>query len=149
MKLMFNPSGERLCLRTTGGAWVLPWSDVVRANEDLPCRALAIDAGPRTMETDSGPTEKGDYVYALDYDHERERFLFGGPEGRVRYVEPSSGRSEALLEPPGRSPINQLGLSLDGSVLGLTIQPDFYSNAIQKVGPVVQFWNYPAPSKTS
>jgi WD40 repeat protein len=148
-RMMFDPSGEWLCLGTSGGAWVYPWSDVVRANEDLPRPALAIDAGPRTMETDRGPTEKGDYVYALNYDHDRERFLFGGLEGRVRYVEPSSGRSGALLEPPGRSPINQLGLSLDGSVLGLTIQPDFYSNAIHKVGPVIQFWNYPALSETA
>jgi hypothetical protein len=146
-RMMFDPSGEWLCLGTSGGAWVYPWSEVVRANEDLSRPAVAVDAGSRFVETDHGPTKQGDYVYALDYDPERQRFLFGGLEGRVRYLEPRGGRSGVLLEPPGRWPIHHLGLSLDHSALGLTIQPDFYSNALYKAGPAVQFWNYRALSK--
>ena len=145
--MMFDPSGEWLCLGTSGGVWVYSWSEVVRAAEDLLRPALAVDGGSRFVETDHGPTQQGDYVYALDYDPERKRFLFGGLEGRVRYLEPDGGRAGVLLEPPGRWPINHLGLSLDHSALGLTIQPDFYSNAVNKAGPVVQFWNYRALSK--
>jgi hypothetical protein len=147
-RMMFDPDGEWLCLGTSAGAWVYPWSDVASAAENLPRPALTVDAGSRLVETDHGPMERGDYVYAIDHDLERGRFLFGGLEGRVRYVEPRSGRSGVLLEPPGRSRINALGLSLDRSALAVTIDPDSLSNALYKAGPVVQFWNYPALSKT-
>lgn len=147
-RMMFDPDGEWLCLGTSGGVWVYPWSDVVSASDDLPRPALTVDAGSRIVETDHGPLEQGDYVYAIDHDPERGRFLFGGLEGRVRFVEPRSGRSGVLLEPPGRWPINHLGLSLDRSAIGVTIQPDYHSNALYKAGPVVQFWNYSALSKT-
>ena len=147
-RMMFDPDGEWLCLGTSSGAWVYPWSDVATATESLPRPALTVDAGSRFVDTDHGPMEQGDYVYAIDHDPERGRFLFGGLEGRVRYVEPRSGRSGVLLEPPGRSRINDLGLSLDRSALALTIFPDSLSNALYKAGPVAQFWNYPALSKT-
>ena len=147
-RMMFDSDGEWLCLGTSAGAWIYPWSDVASATEELPRPALTVDAGSRLVETDHGSMEQGDYVYAIDHDPDRGRFLFGGLEGRVRFVEPRSGRSGVLLEPPGHWPINQLGLSLDRSALALTIQPDYHSNALYKAGPVVQFWNYPALSKT-
>jgi hypothetical protein len=147
-RMMFDPKGEWLCLGTSDGAWVYPWSDVATATENLPRPVLTVDAGSRYVETDHGPIEQGDYVYAIDHDPDRGRFLFGGLEGRVRFVDPRSGRSGVLLEPPGRWPINHLGLSLDRSAVALTIQPDSYSNALYKAGPVVQFWNYSALPKT-
>ena len=98
-RMMFDPDGEWLCLGTSDGAWVYPWSDVATATEDLPRPALTVDAGSRFVETEHGPMERGDYVYAIDHDPDRGRFLFGGLEGRVRFVEPRSGRSGVFLSP--------------------------------------------------
>jgi hypothetical protein len=142
--MMFDPSGEWLCMGTSAGARVYAWSEIVRAKEDLPPPVQTVDAGTRIVETELGEKEQRDYVYALDFDSERHMFLFGGLEGRVRFLEPHSGNTGVLLEPPGGWPINHLALSLDRSAIGLTIQPDFYSNAFHKPGPVVQFWDYSA-----
>ncbi len=147
-RMMFDPMGEWLCLGTSDGAWVYPWSDVVSATDNLPAPGPDSRRWLANRRNRPWTHAAGDYVYAIDHDPERGRFLFGGLEGRVRYVEPLGGRSGVLFEPPGRWPINHLGLSRDRSAIGLTIQPDFHSNALYKAGPVVQFWNYLALSKT-
>jgi hypothetical protein len=143
-RMIFDQSGEWLCLGTSKGAWVYPWSEVVQSGEDLPRPSLAVDAGSRIVETDRGSMMEVDYVYGVDYDPERHWLLFGGLEGPVRYLDLRTGRSGVLFEPPVQCPMTHLGPSIDRSALGLTSQPEWHSNSIHKAGPVVQFWDYPA-----
>jgi hypothetical protein len=49
-----------------------------------------------------------------------------------------------LVEPPGQWPILGLALSRDQTALGLQYQPEFLSRSINRPGPVLEFWNYPA-----
>ena len=85
----------------------------------------------------------GGYFFALVFDPEGERLLFGGKDGQVGFLDMVTGRSGVLLEPPGRPPIIALELSRDRSVLCCTCDPDMFAHGNDRRGPVLQFWNYP------
>ncbi len=142
--MIFDKSGDRLCLGTQNGVRVYRWDEVVRAHDDMSRPIMAVDLGSKSMKMDSHSTEKEQYVNALDYDAERDWVLFAGLEGLVRYLDLSSGRSGVLLEPPEDWPILQIELSIDRSALAVRYGPDFFSQKLDKRGIAVQFWNYRA-----
>ncbi len=145
--MIFDKSGDRLCLGTQNGVRVYRWDEVVKAQDDMPRPIMAVDLGSKTMNMGDFSTEKDQYVYAIEYDEERDWVLFAGLEGLVRYLDLSSGRSGVLLEPPEDWPILQVELSIDRSALAVKYQPDFYSQKVDKRVAAVQFWNYEALCK--
>jgi hypothetical protein len=142
-RVRFDPSGERLCLATTGGVRVYSWHDVLNADGDLRPE-LAVDIPGTMVETEQGMIRRDGYVY--DFDLDRDRLLFGGLDGRVRYLDIDSGQSGVLLEPPALPPIHRLVLSRDRTTLALTTNPDMFAQGRNKRGPLIQFWDYQAIS---
>jgi hypothetical protein len=143
-QLMFDPSGERLFAATFEGARVYRWSEVLQAKGEMPTPTHKVTLEPWLKETPEGPAARNSFVAALAYDPERDRLLFAGQEGRVRYLDLADGRTDILLEPPGRPAIGQLALSRDRSALGITCEPDINEEGRTRRSAVVQFWDYPA-----
>jgi hypothetical protein len=83
----------------------------------------------------------GRYIYALDYDPQRELFLYGGLGGVIGCLDLANGGHRTLVELPGRPAIMQLSLSRDGRALACTTLPQFYRDT-QKLAPEVCIWDY-------
>jgi hypothetical protein len=143
-QLMFDPSGERLFAATYGGARVYLWREILQAKGEMPMPTLAVRLEPWLKETPNGPEPRNSFVAALAYDPDRDRLLFAGQEGRVRYLDLADGRTGILVEPPGRPAIGQLALSRDRTALGITCEPDINEEGRMRRSAVVQFWDYPA-----
>ncbi len=141
-RVRFDLDGEWLFVATMGGARVYAWSDVLETEDLRP--AFSVDVPGMMIETDQGEVRREGYVYDLDHDTDRNRLLFAGLDGRVRFLDLASGKSGVLLEPPGLPPILRLGLSRDRATLALTCSPDMFDQRSQKRGPVLQFWDYEA-----
>jgi hypothetical protein len=148
-RLRFNTAGERLALATMAGVRVYPWRDVVDADGDLPRPALAVDVAGTMVEAGRGAVHQGGYIYDVEFDPDRERLLFAGLDGRVRFLDLASGRSGVLLEPPAHPPIHRLIFSRDRSTLALVAMPDMFNHGRNRRGPILQFWDYQAISRDS
>jgi hypothetical protein len=142
-RIRFDPSGEHLALATMNGVRVYPWPSVLNGDGDLARPALAVDVAGTAVE--AGLTSPaGGYVYDLDYDPDRARFLFAGLDGRVRFLDTASGGSGILLDPPARPPIHRLALSRDRSALALIAAPGMFDRGRNRRASVIQFWDYGA-----
>ncbi len=146
-RVRFDPSGERLALGTIAGVRVHPWRDVVDADGDLPRPGLAVDLAGTMIAAGPGASRSGGFVYDLEFDPDRDRLIFAGLDGRVRFLDLASGRSGILLEPPAHPPIQRLALSRDRSAMALVAMPDLFSQGRNRRGPIVQFWDYQAISR--
>ncbi|SIO58828.1 hypothetical protein SAMN05444166_5825 [Singulisphaera sp. GP187] len=144
VQLAFDPAGERLFAATLLGVRVYRWHDVLAATGAMPPPALAVDLEPWFEETPEGPVSRNSFVAALTHDPERDRLLFGGQEGLVRYLDLADGRTGVLVEPPGRKPIGHLALSRDRTVLGVTSGPDINEEGPTRRAATIQFWDYSA-----
>jgi hypothetical protein len=147
--LRFDPSGERLALATMAGVRVYPWRDVVGADGDLPRPALAVDVAGTMVAARRGVVHLGGCIYDLEFDTDRDRLIFAGLDGRVRFLDLPSRRSGILLEPPAHPPIHRLVLSRDRSALALIASPDMHVRGRSRRGPLLQFWDYQAISRES
>jgi WD40 repeat protein len=141
-RMLFDPTGERLFLATDNGVRVYPWGDILGNDGDLPRPVLAVDSQKNADDPHHGSSNRGNFTYDLDHDPERDRLIFAGLEGCVRYLDLATGKSGILLEPPKRVPILRLALSRNRETLAITIYPDMYVNSRNKRGPALQFWDY-------
>ena len=142
-RFRFDPSGDRLALATVNGVRVYSWPEVADFDGVLPRPALAVNVPGTTIDTGRGATHPvGGIVYDLEYDPDRDRLLFAGIDGRVRFLDLASGHSGILLEPPTRPPILQLTLSRDRSTLALIATTDIYKRSANGREPILQFWDY-------
>jgi hypothetical protein len=144
LRLAFDAEGHRLFAGTSAGLRVYDWSEIKGAERDTPRPIAAVDLQPYMEETRDGPQQRQGCVYGLDHDRERDRIIFGGLEGRLRFLDLASGKNGVLLELPGRPPILSLCLSRDRTALAVVVHPDAFSQARRRPGPIAQFWNYPA-----
>lgn len=134
-RLAFDTAGERLFVATRAGVRVYRWREVAETAGDTPGTEFSVDVGPPTPDPSGRPVTPGGHVYDLAYDHDRERLLFGGLDGRIRYLDLSGGRDGTLLEPPGRPPVLRLGLSRDRSALILTVHPGMFARGKSRRAP--------------
>jgi WD40 repeat protein len=144
LSLLFDDSGERLCIGSNRGVHVYNWNDVIAAKDRWPNSVHVVDLQPRLVKSRNVSINQDPSVLSIVYDADREWLVFGSQDGRVHFLELQSGISGVLLEPPGAWPILQIAISNDRSVLGLTYKPEPLSTSINRPGPVLQFWNYPA-----
>jgi hypothetical protein len=86
---------------------------------------------------------EGRYIYAMAYDAHRERFVYGGMGGVIGCLDLANGEHRTLAELPGRPTIDRMALSLDGSKLACTTQPQFYRDP-KKLAAEVCVWDYQA-----
>ncbi len=141
-RIRFDPSGEWLALGTMAGVRVYPWREVCENDGDLARPALAFDIAETAVESRHGSPLLGGYIYDLECDPDRARFLFAGLDGRVRFLDLTSGQSGTLLDLPGRPPIHRLAFSRDRSTLALIAAPGMFDNGRDQRGNIIQFWDY-------
>jgi hypothetical protein len=87
----------------------------------------------------------GGAVSAFAHDPGRDWLLFGGADGRVRYLDLATGQTATLLEPPGRRPIRQLSFSRDRTALAAACGTDMIEDGSARAmrsSSAVQFWDY-------
>jgi WD40 repeat protein len=146
-QIAFDPSGERLFAATWGGLRVYLWRDCIEASGLMPPPVLAIDADELVHETADGLLDVGGAVTAFCHDPNRDWLLFGGSDGRARYLDLATGQTGSLLDPPGLRPIRRLALSRDRTVLAMACGTDMIEDGSarpMRSSAAVQFWNYPA-----
>ena len=147
-QLEFDPSGDRLFAATEGGLRVYLWRECMEASAEMPPPILAVDAEEWVHKTADGMLSVGGAVSRSAHDPDRDWLLFGGADGRLRYLDLASGHADTLLEPPGLRPIGKLAFSRDRTVLGASCGTDMIEDASARPmrcsSSAVQFWDYRA-----
>lgn len=146
-QLAFDPGGEHLFAATSGGLRVYSWNACVKADAELPPPILAVDANKLVSEAADGFISIGGAVNDFIHDEDRDWLLFGGVDGRLRYLDLATGQAETLLELPGRRPINRLSLSRDRTVLGVSCGTDMIEDGSarpMRSSAALQFWDFQA-----
>lgn len=139
--LKFSPDGRLLFCATTRGLRVLEWGKVLVAEKSTPAPIFAASAMP--LESPLKPSEQRDYVnfaYDVEFDEARNRLLFCGIEGTIRFLNLSDGSTGILLKPPGSNYIWRLHLSLDREHICCVCNPS--TEERNKKPNRIQVWNY-------
>jgi len=139
--LKFSPDGRLLFCATTRGLRVLEWEKVLVAEKSTPAPIFA--ASPMPLESPLKPSEQRDYVnfaYDVEFDETRNRLLFCGIEGTIRFLNLSDGSTGILLKPPGSNYIWRLHLSLDREHICCVCTPSTEDR--NKKPNRIQVWNY-------
>src|SRR5260221_255081 len=125
-------------------SWALrsfQWEMVLVAEKSTPAPIFA--ASPMPLESPLKPSEQRDYVnfaYDVEFDETRNRLLFCGIEGTVRFLNLSDGSTGILLKPPGNNYIWRLHLSLDREHICCVCTPSTEDR--NKKPNRIQVWNY-------
>jgi hypothetical protein len=120
----FGPDGRLLFCATTRGLRVLEWDKVLGAEKSTPAPLFA--ASPAPLESPMKPSERRDYInytYDVVLDEQKNRLLFGGTEGAVRFLNLNDGSTGVLLKPAGDDYIWRLHLSADREFVGCVFSP--------------------------
>jgi hypothetical protein len=139
--LKFSPDGRLLFCATTRGLRVLEWEKVLVAERSTPAAVFAASAMP--LESPLKPSEQTDYLnfaYDVEFDETRNRLLFCGIEGAVRFLNLSDGSTGILLKPPGSNYIWRLHLSRDREHICCVCTPSAEDRNKKKNR--IQIWNY-------
>ncbi len=113
-QLAFDPSGKRLFAATEKGLRVYLWRDCTAASAEMPPPILAVYADDPFHETADGLLGIGEAVAAFCHDPDRDLLLFGGADGRVRFLDLTTGQTGTLVEPPGLRSITRCWHSVAG-----------------------------------
>lgn len=139
--LKFSPDGRLLFCATTRGLRVLEWEKVLAAEKSTPAPLFA--ASPMPLESPLKPSEQRDYVnfiYDVEFDAMRNRLLFAGIEGTIRFFNLNDSSTGVLLKPPGTNYIWRLMLSLDRQHICCICLPSTEDR--NKKPNRIQVWNY-------
>jgi len=139
--LKFSPDGRLLFCATTRGLRVLEWDKVLAAEKSTPAPLFA--ASPMPLESPLKPAEQRDYInfiYDVAFDEKRNRLLFCGIEGTVRFFNLNDSSTGILLKPPGKDYIWRLQLSADREFICCFCTPpsDDRNNKPNRI----RVWNY-------
>jgi hypothetical protein len=145
--IRFDASGNRLLVATDAGVQVYAWGDMLAARDGDLRPAQAVHLAGAVVDRGQGPMHEDGWIYGLDHDPARNRLLFGGLDGHLRFLDLDSGNSGLLLSPPGLPPIRGVVLSRDRATLCLVADKDFLVHGPNLRGPVLQFWDYEAISQ--
>lgn len=139
--LKFSSDGRLLFCATTRGLRVLEWDKVLAAEKSTPAPLFA--ASPMALESPLKPLERRDYinyVYDVVFDEKRNRLLFCGIEGTVRFFNLNDSSTGILLKPPGKDYIWRLQLSADREFICCYCTPP--SDDRNKKPNCIRVWNY-------
>jgi WD40 repeat protein len=137
----FSPDGKWLFCGTREGLHALEWKEVAACPDMSPVTSrFFVRADIVEKELPGGTVHKSSLVYAVVFDSARERVLFSGLEGKVRYLELASGKFGDLLVPPDPVPMFECGLLPDRSALVCT---SVKLGLNQKSPSHFQVWSYP------
>ncbi len=144
--LACSADGRFVFCATNEGVRVYDWEGFQAATESTPPPVFTAEAEAVSVEIGYGMTSAHRNIYTLAHDAGGNRLLFGGLDGRVRYLDLATGRGGTFLDPPGRPAIQRLGLSRDRSALCCTCQPDPLAREKRRPA-LLQVWNYAALDK--
>jgi len=117
---------------------VYSWKEICATDEPIP--AFSIDPEPLERKTLQGTFPVPGFIHALAHDDRANRLLFGGGSGLVHFLDLASGATGVVLDPPGRGPIRELGLSRDRSALLCMCGGKTWEDSGQRVA-LLQVWN--------
>lgn len=140
--LQFTPDGKWLICGTNQGLRVFCWPNLQTTTEASPTPDFSIQAGQLPPQPDEPVQFAGRWVYGLDYDPAQQRVLFGGLEGKIRYLDLTSGKGGELLAGPERTVILKLSLTPDRTAIVVTRHPMTVRNDPEPER--FQIWNYQA-----
>ena len=139
--LKFSTDGRLLFCATTRGLRVLEWDGVLAAEKSTPTPVFG--ASPMPLESPLKPSEQRDYinfVYDVEFDEPRNRLLFCGIEGAIRYFNLNDASTGILLKPSGDNYIWRLQLSPDREHICCVCIPS--ADDRNKKSNRIQIWNY-------
>jgi hypothetical protein len=138
--LKFSPDGSLLLCAMEEGIVAYRWKDILTAHKSLPDPIAS--APSELTAVGSGPyPSRHRMTNDLTYDWERKVLLFGGLEGKIRYLEVESNRSGVLLELPGHPALLNIGISSDLGALYSVSLDGMFDQGPRKP-PVLHIWNY-------
>jgi hypothetical protein len=111
------------------------------AEKSTPAPVFA--ASPMPLESPLKRSEQRDYVnfiYDVEFDQMRNRLLFGGIEGTIRFFNLNDGSTGILLKPPGTNSIWRLMLSPNREHICCVCTPSTEDR--NKKPNRIQVWNY-------
>lgn len=136
----FSPDGRLLLCGTNAGLRVFEWATLLQGDPQKVEWKYAV--GEHGLNQFKDPGKQMLEVQALDYDVSRKRVLFGGPDGKLRYLDIDSNDSGILLDESDESPIRKIAITPDRSAVVMTRRPDTTNRNKQR--EKFQIWNYPA-----
>jgi len=139
--LKFSTDGRLLFCATTRGLRVLEWEKVLVADKSTPAPIFV--ASPMPLESPLKPSEQRDYinfVHDVEFDETRNRLLFCGIEGALRFFNLNDASTGILLKPPGDNYIWRLQLSPDREHICCVCIPS--AEGRNKKPNRIQVWNY-------
>jgi hypothetical protein len=142
MNLRFSPDGRLLFCATTHGLHVLGWNEFLTATESTPKPLFSVMPCPAAVPSVLDERHYANFIYDVVLDQVRDRLLFCGIEGVIRFLDLKDGNSGILLDPPGKSPIWQLRLSPDNKFICCSCTPPVQER--NRESPRLQIWNSPA-----
>jgi hypothetical protein len=143
--LDFTPDGQWLVCATDAGVRVFAWSKLLQfegGNVEWSFAAEAEDP-IRLSSKDVFNTRN---VNSIAYDAKLQRVLFGGAEGKLKYLELSTNRVGEFPVVSEGMPITQLHLSADSGVLAMTKCEIHRGNDGKSK---FQIWDYAAINETA
>lgn len=123
LNLCFSGDGKWLFCATTLGLRVLSWADTFAAAETTPPPVFTMTPNPSINPIVMSDDSSSNYVYDVVEDGSTNRVLFAGMQGIIRYLNLNDGSHGVLLDPPGKTPINQIALSQDRESLAIACLP--------------------------
>ncbi len=138
LALCFTPDGHWLICGTSEGVRVLAWANVIKATAGLVEWDYAVAAEEPDLEVDKYASRA---IHCVGFDSPRQRVLFSGEEGKLKYLELGTGRTGEVLAGPERTPITRFALSAHRTAIILTRIQGGHGNDRRAR---FQIWSYPA-----
>ena len=137
--LQFSADGKWLLCATQSGVRVFDWIKLLSCGTGAPQPDLTADGELVAPQEEAEPVL---CTLSMAYDALRNRILFGGLEGKVKYLDMTAGRSGDLLTDLEGIPVLRLELTPDRTALVMTRNPLTRDNRRRPWR--FQVWNYQA-----
>jgi hypothetical protein len=138
LALCFTPDGHWLICGTSEGVRVFAWAKLIEPAAGSVQWDYSVAAEEADRELDKLASRA---IHCVGFDSLRQRVLFSGEEGKLKYLELGTGRAGELLGGPERTPITRFSLSDHRKVITLTRVQGGHGNDRRAR---FQIWNYPA-----
>ena len=136
----FSADGQLLYCATSNGLRVYAFDELFSLAGTKPAALHAVTPVPEALALNVNHYDN--YVYDVALDEPRNRLLFCGIEGSIRFLNLDDGTAGILVEVPGKPRIWCLKLSDDRRFLCCLSLPQIRKRAEES--PRVQVWNYDA-----
>jgi WD40 repeat protein len=138
LALCFTPDGHWLVCGTSEGVRVFDWAKLIEPEAKAVEWDYAVAAEEPDPELDKYASRA---IHCVGFDSLRQRVLFSGEEGKLKYLELGTGRTGELLGAPERTPITRFALSDDRGIIAITRVEGGHGNERRAR---FQIWSYPA-----